>query len=99
MGRWLLVAVLLSGCKREDVVVCEGSTTRWRQVQEALVAGGLRAPLDENDVSAEQRRCVDAMDQLKTGPKQCIVNCYAKAPDRDALLDCDRACSAPVQAR
>jgi len=93
---WVL-ALLLVGCKRDDVVLCEGSTAKWRQVQEMLANQGLRGPVTDDEVRTEQARCVDAVDKLKSGPKDCLGRCYAKAPDRDALLDCDRNCSVVVQ--
>jgi len=85
---WLLSVLLLS-CKREDVVLCETSLAHFRAVH---------AQASEAELKAEDRRCLEAVDKLKTGPKDCLVRCYAKAADRDALLDCDRSCCVSVQA-
>ena len=86
----VFLALQVAGChRREDVELCAASTAKYEATFGAL---------SEAARKAENERCVDVVDRLRTGPRDCLGRCYAKAEDREALLDCDRACQLKVQA-
>jgi hypothetical protein len=77
----LLVLLLLASCNREAEGICDKSASQL--------------PAPERD--AHRGRCMEAVDRLKPGIRECVSRCYQTASDRGALFDCDTRCGVKIQ--
>lgn len=86
-GVWALALVLLAGCGGEDERACARVEALYAKDR----AGG-RAPLV--GWSGESREgCLAKVRELRQGPRECLVRCYAQASEVGGLFDCERECA------
>ena len=81
MNRWLWVALVLASCKREVNEICDLSAAQI-------------APAERD---AHHAQCMETVEKLKPGFRDCVLRCYKTATGREALFDCDTKCSVHIQ--
>lgn len=75
------VLLLLVSCNHEAADICDKSASQ--------IAAESR--------DAHRAQCLEAVDRLKPGIRECVSRCYKTANDRGALFDCDTKCGVKIQ--
>jgi hypothetical protein len=77
----LFAFALLVSCNHEATDICDKSASQL--------------PAAERD--AHRTHCLEAVDRLKPGIRECVSRCYKTGTDRGALFDCDTRCGVKIQ--
>ncbi|MGZ3416721.1 MAG: hypothetical protein ACXWUG_09800 [Polyangiales bacterium] len=77
----LTTLLLVVSCNREAAEICDKSAAE--------------IPAPERD--AHRAKCLEVVDRMKPGIRECVSRCYKTASGREAFFDCDTRCGVKIQ--
>lgn len=82
----LLSLLVLAGCSSPEERACERADELYKQERAAGKAPAVGFSTAARDT------CLAKLNELKTGPRECLSKCYPQARDVGGLFDCERGC-------